>query len=74
MKTKHGDGCRMAFGRLSAAGECARCDELASGAPARSWSAPARYRGQTEKARIEAIRAHNCKAARCGTICTYGDW
>ena len=34
--TKHGAACVMAFGRPSPVGDCARCDELRAGSPARN--------------------------------------
>jgi hypothetical protein len=64
------------FGRLNAG--CPRCDELLAGAPARD--VPARLGGRSRAAeaddarRAADIRAHNCRTARCGPVCTYGQW
>lgn len=79
--TKHGPACRMAFGRLSPAGDCERCDELREGAPARDgWQ-----RGYFAKSRREetqraaAIAAHFAPGGphsqgKCGPVCTAFDW
>lgn len=67
--TKHGDSCSMAFGRFSKEGDCARCDELRTGAPARGgWG-----RRKRESWR-EEIRKHDCEKSRCGPVCTAFDW
>lgn len=71
-KTRHGDRCSLAFGRLSPEGECARCDELRGGArPRQGWGARQR---QQEEATLRAIRNHDCQQARCGPVCTAFDW
>jgi hypothetical protein len=59
----------VVFGRREAG--CPRCGELSSGAPARrGWGHQKR---QFEAAAVAAIRAHNCRAAGCGPVCTFGD-
>lgn len=73
--TKHtctADGRALPFGKKAPAGMCPRCDELRNGAPARdSW-----HRGAKERdARfLASVRNHNCQLARCGPVCTFGDW
>jgi hypothetical protein len=59
----------MSFGRLDAT--CARCIELASGAPRRDagWS-NYKWRKQQDAQRLRDIREHNCKTAGCGPVCT----
>lgn len=51
---------------------CPRCTELRLGMPARQW------RGQRAAAagasRLAEIRAHDCKAAGCGPVCTAFDY
>lgn len=68
--TKHRDGCARAFARRDP--ECARCRELAAGAaPREGWG----ERRKRQEARLLAhIRAHDCAKAKCGPICTFGDW
>ena len=73
-------GKALPFGRKAPVGQCARCDALRDGAPAKSWG------GQSA-----ALRAHNAQmddAARkahfapggphawgaCGLMCTAFDW
>lgn len=58
------------FGRKTAG--CPRCDELLAGASPVQWASTKRR--ADEAARIAAIRAHNCKTAGCGPVCTFGDW
>jgi hypothetical protein len=70
--TKHGDGCVMSFGRLSADGSCERCDELRKGAPVRRWSTS--RRAADERRRVEEIQAHSCSRSGCGPVCTAFDW
>lgn len=63
----------MSFGRpTKLQGECPRCDELKSGAKPRSgW-------GDTKKKMYDQwkrnLDSHNCEKAKCGPVCTYGDW
>lgn len=56
------------FGRLVAG--CARCDELAAGAVPVRWASAAR----DDRARVVAVRVHDCAARKCGPVCTFGDW
>lgn len=49
---------------------CARCAELLAGAPPVRWR---NYRDDQARRSAE-IRAHDCKASRCGPVCTFGDW
>ena len=72
MTTKHtcNAGRPPVFGRKTAG--CPRCDELVAGAPAVVWSST--RRAQQDAARIRAIRAHDCKASRCGPVCTAFEW
>jgi len=68
MTTKHTH--TVVFGRKVAG--CPRCDELKNGA------APVQWRGASKQAfelqRRAEIRRHDCKASRCGPVCTYGDY
>lgn len=68
MTAKHTCG-GPTFGRLTQG--CPRCDELKDGAAPVRWANTGR---RDEARRIAEIRAHDCKAARCGPICTFGDW
>lgn len=68
MATKHTCG-GPTFGRLTAG--CARCDALAAGAAPVRW-APSRR--QQDEERAAEIRAHDCQAANCGSVCTFGQW
>jgi hypothetical protein len=59
------------FGRYQPAGECPRCDQLRSGAPAKpGW----RSRTDDDAQRAAEIRAHDCRASRCSVVCTFGQW
>jgi len=60
------------FGRRVA--DCPRCLELDQGAAPIARFTPAYPNAQDQRARIEAIRAHSCKASRCGPVCTAFDW
>lgn len=54
--TKRNGSCTMAFGKLSPAGCCPRCDELRNGSPARAgWNDT---KLKAEQQRSEAIRRH----------------
>lgn len=56
---------------------CPRCDELLAGAAPREAHAghqAARRRVDAEAQQLEAIRDHNCAAAGCSIVCTFGDW
>lgn len=59
----------VAFGRLAQAGQCVRCDALRGGSKPVSWG-----KRDADSDRLRAIRAHDCKASRCGPVCTFGDW
>lgn len=51
---------------------CPRCTELKLGMPARQWGG---YSGRPAQAsRMAEIRAHDCKASRCGPVCTAFDY
>jgi len=67
MTTKHTH--RMVFGRREAG--CPRCEELSAGSEPIRW---ARKSQKQVEARRAAIRAHDCKRAGCGPVCTFGDW
>jgi hypothetical protein len=75
-----------AFGRLTPG--CPRCDELAAGAAPVQWAGCGPRKrcttpgcgGYVERGEYAAacrscqIRAHDCTASRCGTVCTAFDW
>ena len=77
--TKHDPAiCRMAFGKYPSTG-CARCAELAAGSPARAGWQAGYYRMKRAQAEQDAqlvreIRAHDCRQAHCGPVCTFGQW
>jgi hypothetical protein len=50
---------------------CPRCDELKAGAEPVRW---AKSRRQQDEERAAEIRAHDCRAAGCSIVCTFGDW
>ena len=52
--------------------DCQRCIELAAGARPVEWSATKRARENARQ--IAEVRAHNCKRAGCGPVCTFGQW
>jgi hypothetical protein len=60
----------VVFGRKVAG--CPRCQQLASGAAPIVWGF--KRRAEMEAEQIRAIRTHNCKAAGCGPVCTFGEW
>jgi hypothetical protein len=62
MTTKHNHAPR--FGQKFDG--CPRCDELKAGAEPVRW---AKSRRQQDE-----IRAHDCRAAGCSIVCTFGDW
>lgn len=72
MTTKH--TCNSArgpvFGRKTTG--CPRCDELIAGAAPIVWAA--QRRKVAEAAELRAIRAHDCKKAGCGPVCTAFEW
>ena len=71
MNTKHSDTCTRVFARYDTA--CPRCQELATGQPARiGWGA---MRAQQDAMRIEAIRSHDFAAcASKHGACTHFDY
>ena len=61
---------QVVFGRRDP--NCPRCSALSAGAPAiKGWGW---QRRQDDARRIREIRAHDCKQAGCGPVCTFGDW
>lgn len=50
---------------------CPRCDELNAGAQPVRWKNTSR---RDDQQRVLEIRSHNCQTARCGPVCTFGDW
>ena len=68
--TPHRPDCRRVFSRFDA--DCPRCQELAAGAPRRQWHGA--RRAEQERQRIADIRAHDCRKAGCGPVCTAFDW
>ncbi len=73
--TRHtcNDGNGPVFGRRT--GGCPRCAELAAGAAPVRWAPGRRARTAVDiTRRAEEIRAHDCTAAGCGPVCTFGDW
>lgn len=69
-KTQHNCGGPI-FGRLTIG--CPRCDELRAGADPIRWRVADRS-AQAQRTLIAAIRAHDCKRAGCGPVCTAFDW
>ena len=67
--TKHAASCSAACGRRDMT--CPRCQELAGGAPVRSWGQASR---QSELRVLAAIKAHDCGQSGCGPFCTFGDY
>lgn len=65
--TKHTCGGPV-FGKKTAG--CPRCDELIAGAKPTQWNVKAKQ----EDRLIAEIRAHDCKASKCGPVCTAFDW
>lgn len=72
--TKHAATCRMAFGRFDVAG-CARCLELAAGAPARTqpWRTRRAHNAAMELAAHFAPNGPHALGT-CGPVCTFGDY
>lgn len=70
MTTKHtcNNGRNPVFGRKTPG--CPRCDELLAGAAAVVW----RSRAAEEARHVAEIRAHDCRKAHCGPVCTFGEW
>lgn len=69
MATQHTCGGPV-FGRKTPG--CPRCDELTSGAAPVKWAGTSRR--TEDQRRVEAIRRHDCTTAKCGVVCTFGDW
>jgi hypothetical protein len=68
MNAKHNH--QVIFGRR--VDGCPRCSELAAGAaPRQGWGATKRAADVSFRL---ALAKHDCKAAGCAHICTFGDW
>ena len=69
--TRHtcNDGRGPVFGRRTPG--CARCTELSVGMPSVKWDTSRR---DSDAQLVREIRAHDCKASRCGPVCTFGEW
>ena len=61
----------LVFGRCKGVSDCPRCAELNAGAQPVRWGPS---RAQQDAQRVAEIRAHNCVTARCGRMCTFGQW
>lgn len=70
MTTRHTH--RPNFGRTVEG--CPRCAELAAGAAPVRWTNSPRARAADDARRAAEIRDHDCAQARCGVVCTFGDW
>lgn len=72
--TKHTCG-GPAFGKLASPGDCARCDELRAGAPARkSWRSQKQERDDQFKRALDAhFNSAKHLSGGCGPCCTFGD-
>ena len=72
--TRHSTTCRRVYGRYDA--DCARCQELMTGAePRKGWG---QRRREDEAARLRDIRDHfrpggPHECGECGPVCTFGD-
>lgn len=69
-KTTHKFDCKKAFKNYDMT--CPRCLELAAGAAPRAGYGTGRK--VEEARRLVSIKAHNCKQAGCGPVCTAFDW
>jgi len=70
MKTAHRNDCKRVFARYDA--ECPRCNELSQGAaPRKGWGDRQR---EADAAFTRRLKAHDCKAHRCGPVCVAFDW
>lgn len=67
MTTKHNHA--VIFGRKE--DNCPRCQELRAGAKPVRW---ANARFTASRNAIEVANPHNCVTAKCGPVCTHGDW
>lgn len=68
MTTKHNHP--VVFGRK--VDGCPRCEELKAGAEPVRWAGA--QRKDDDYRRLREVRAHDCRASRCMTVCTFGDW
>lgn len=69
-ETQHMTGCARVFRTYDKS--CPRCKELAAGALPRAGYGD---RGRQQAAdSLRWLRAHDCRVAGCGPVCTYGDW
>lgn len=68
--TKHSHGAN--FGKH--VDDCPRCAEIKSGTgtPVVKWNMSAAKRSDAQRS-LE-IRNHDCKASRCGVVCTAFEW
>lgn len=68
----------LGFGRRAPRGECARCDALADGAPARARFGGRQTAAQRDHDRCAEITAHFAsdrhRSGGCGIVCTFGDY
>jgi hypothetical protein len=76
-QTKHKTDCTRVFKRYDAT--CERCKELSQGAKPRQWNMSVNYqmrvgKGPAYEAFVRALKAHNCKDSKCGSVCTAFDW
>ena len=58
------------FGRRTPG--CPRCDELAAGAAPVRWAISQTRR--IDEMHRRAVAEHDCGRARCGIVCTFGEW
>ena len=82
--TRHGAVCSMAFGRPSPLGDCARCDELRAGHPARAGWQGAYYSPSAVAMRAAADAYDPCRVCdeerrtgrtlHVGGVCTANQW
>jgi hypothetical protein len=68
MTTPHNH--QVCFGRKVSG--CPRCDEIKAGSPVVKWSKA--RQADKDAAFRAALMAHDCGKARCGPVCTFGDW
>lgn len=67
-----GSGKPLPFGKRGAVGTCERCDALRGGAVAVRWSC--QDKAVRDAQWTAALRSHDCQVARCGSVCTFGQW
>lgn len=72
--THHRADCRRAFRRYDPT--CARCRELAAGAPPRAgWCMPRDAQDRRHAADVAAhVASERHRTGACGPVCTFGDW